>query len=74
MLDLERVILLMKSLKKMMKIFGIEKEIIDKGNKEKNEDVDCYADNTKIKEFLSWEPKYNIDRGLKDLKESLKSY
>lgn len=61
-------------LKKMMKIFGIEKEIIDKGSKRKNEVMDCYADNTKIKEFLSWEPKYNIDRGLKDLKESLKSY
>ena len=59
---------------KMMKIFEIEKEVINKGNKRKNEVMDCYADISKIKEFLLWEPKYDIDRGLKDLQESLKRY
>ena len=53
----------------IMNIFGIKKDIYENKSIRKNEVIDCYADITKIKNYCQWEPKYNLQEGILDMKK-----
>ena len=56
---------------KLLDVFNIQKNLIQKGSKRENETDDCYADISYVKERFSWSPAFDIDEGLKDMYLSL---
>lgn len=52
-------------MEKIMEIFGSELRVIYKGERRRNEIMDCYANIEKAKRILGWKPSIGIDEGLR---------
>ena len=55
----------------ILRIFGVNKKIIDSGVRRKNEIVDCIANIKNIETDYNWKPRYSLEEGLLDLKAEL---
>ena len=59
-------------IEKIIKLHGSETRVIYRGERRRNEIMDCYSSTKKAKDILGWSPHINIDEGLKLMIKSLK--
>lgn len=52
-------------MEKIMKIYGSKIRVIYKGDRRRNEIMDCYANIKKARNILGWRPCIDIDKGLR---------
>lgn len=58
--------------KKIIELTGNHYTINAENNKRQGEIIDCFADITKIKNNLGWEPKWTLEMGLKEILKQIK--
>jgi UDP-glucose 4-epimerase len=59
-------------IEKIIKLHGSETRVIYRGERRRNEIMDCYSSTKKAKDILGWSPHIKIDEGLKLMIKSLK--